>query len=103
MEELNQKIDELTKKIEFLERQEKKRIKKRKIAITLKIIKYVTVIAIILIIYTKFNNSFIKPTKEKVDFVEEKISSVDGKVDEIGDTIKEKWDKIKDLNPFKKD
>ena len=103
MEELARKIDELTKKIEFLETQEKKRIKKRKIELTLKIIKYITIISLILIIYIKFNNTFIKPTKEKIDFVEEKISSVDGKVDNIGDTVKEKWESIKNINPFKKD
>ena len=103
MEELTRKIDELTKKIEFLETQEKKRIKKKKIDTTLKIIKYVTIITIVLIIYTKFNNTFIKPTKEKIDFVEEKISSVDIKVDKISDTVKEKWESLKNINPFKKD
>ena len=102
MEELNQKIDELTKKIEFLEKQEKKRIRKRNIEIALKITKYTVIAIIILTIYTKFNNNFIKPTKEKIDYVEEKLSSVDGKIDKIGDTIKDKWESIKDLNPFKK-
>lgn len=103
MEELIRKIDELTKKIEFLETQEKKRIRKRKIEITLKIIKYAVIIILLIIIYTKFNNTFIKPTKEKIDFVEEKISSVDIKVDKIGDTVKEKWESLKNINPFKKD
>lgn len=103
MEELTRKIDELTKKIEFLETQEKKRIRKNKIDITLKIIKYATIIAFILIIYIKFNNTFIKPTKEKIDYVEEKLSSVDGKVDKIGDTVKEKWESVKNWNPLKKD
>ena len=96
MEELTRKIDELTKKIEFLETQEKKRIRKRKIEITLKIIKYAVIIILLIIIYTKFNNTFIKPTKEK-------ISSVDIKVDKIGDTVKEKWESLKNINPFKKD
>ena len=103
MEELIRKIDELTKKIEFLETQEKKRIKKKKIDTTLKIIKYGLIITIILTLYIKFNNTFIKPTKEKIDFVEEKISSVDIKVDKIGDTVKEKWESLKNINPFKKD
>lgn len=103
MEELIKKIDELTQKVEFLEKQEKKRITKKKIDTTLKIIKYATIITLILIVYTKFNNTFIKPTKEKIDFVEEKISSVDIKVDKIGDNIKEKWESIKNINPFKKD
>lgn len=103
MEELIKKIDELTQKVEFLEKQEKKRITKKKIDTTLKIIKYGLIITIILTLYIKFNNTFIKPTKEKIDFVEEKISSVDIKVDKIGDNIKEKWESIKNINPFKKD
>ena len=103
MEELIKKIDELTQKVEFLETEEKKRIKKKKIDTTLKIIKYGIIISIILMIYIKFNNKFIKPTKEKIDFVEEKISSVDGKVDSIGETVKEKWESIKNWNPLKKD
>lgn len=103
MEELTRKIDELTKKVEFLENQEKKRIKKKKFDTTLKIIKYGIIIAIILTLYIKFNNTFIKPTKAKIDFVEEKISSVDVKVDKIGDTVKEKWESIKNWNPLKKD
>ena len=101
MEELNQKIDELTKKIEFLEKQEKKRIRKRNIEIALKITKYTVIAIIILTIYTKFNNNFIKPTKEKIDFVEEKISSVDLKVDKIGDVVKDKWESLKNWNPLK--
>ncbi len=103
MEELIKKIDELTQKVEFLEKQEKKRITKKKIDTTLKIIKYGLIITIILTLYIKFNNTFIKPTKEKIDFVEEKISSVDIKVDKIGDNIKEKWESLKNINPFKKD
>lgn len=84
MEELTRKIEELTKKVEFLETQEKKRIKKKNFETILKIIKYAIIIVLLIILYTKFNNTFIKPTKEKIDFVEEKISSVDGKVDSIG-------------------
>lgn len=103
MEELTRKIDELTKKIEFLETQEKKRIRKKKIDTILKIIKYAVIIILLIIIYTKFNNTFIKPTKEKIDFVEEKISSVDGKVDSIGENVKEKWESVKNWNPLKKD
>ncbi len=103
MEELTRKIEELTKKVEFLETQEKKRIKKKNFETILKIIKYAVIIVLLIILYTKFNNTFIKPTKEKIDFVEEKLSSVDGKVDKIGDTVKEKWESVKNWNPLKKD
>ena len=103
MEELIKKIDELTQKVEFLEQQEKKRIKKKNFETILKITKYTIIIVLLIIVYTKFNNTFIKPTKEKIDFVEEKISSVDGKVDSIGNTVKEKWESVKNWNPLKKD
>lgn len=101
MEELLLKIDELTKKVEFLETQEKKRMKKQKIKTTLKIIKITTIILIILIIGIKINNKIIKPTQEKLDFVEEKVSAVDKKVDTVGDFLKDKLDALKGLNPFK--
>ena len=53
--------------------------------------------------YIKINNKIIKPTREKLDFVEEKISNVDEKVDKVGEYIKDKWEGIKSINPFKKD
>ena len=102
MDELLLKIDELTKKVEFLEKQEKKRIRKRNFDLTVKIIKYAVIIALLLTIYININNKVIKPTKQKIDFVEEKISNVDEKIDNVGDFLKEKLGFIKDLNPFKK-
>lgn len=103
MEELQLKIDELTKKIEFLEQQEKKRIKNKNIKTTFRIVKIIIIVAILGIIYINVNNKIVKPTREKLDFVEEKIKVVDEKVDGVGDFLKDKLDSIKGLNPFKKD
>lgn len=101
MEELLLKIEELTKKVEFLETQEKKRIKKQNIKTTLTITKIAIIVLITLIIGIKINNKIIKPTQEKLDFVEEKVKVVDEKVDSVGDFLKDKLDVIKGLNPFK--
>ena len=103
MEELIKKIDELTQKVAFLEKEEKKRVRKRKINTTLKILKISAIVLILLMFYIKINNKIIKPTREKLDFVEEKISNVDEKVDKVGDYLKDKWEGIKNINPFKKD
>lgn len=103
MEELLLKIDELTKKVEFLEKQEKKRIKSKNFKTFLKILKIAIIIGIVLFIGIKINNKIVKPTREKLDFVEEKIKVVDKKVDGVGDFLKDKVDSIKGLNPFKKD
>lgn len=101
MEELLLKIDELTKKVEFLETQEKKRIKKQNIKTALKITKIAIIVLIILIVYININNKIIKPTQEKLEFVEEKVKVVDEKVDGVGDFLKDKLDALKGLNPFK--
>ncbi len=103
MEELLLKIDELTKKVEFLEKQENKRIKSKNFKTFLKILKIAIIIGIVLFIGIKINNKIVKPTREKLDFVEEKIKVVDEKVDGVGDFLKDKVDSIKGLNPFKKD
>ena len=103
MEELLLKIDELTKKVEFLENQEKKRIKEKKIKTAFKITKIAVIVGIVLFIGIKINNKIVKPTREKLDFVEEKIKVVDEKVDGVGDFLKDKVDSLKGLNPFKKD
>ena len=103
MEELLLKIDELTKKVEFLENQEKKRIKSKNFKTFLKILKIAIIVGIVLFIGIKINNKIVKPTREKLDFVEEKIKVVDEKVDGVGDYIKDKWDSLKGINPFKKD
>ena len=103
MEELLLKIDELTKKVEFLENQEKKRIKSKNFKTFLKILKIAVIVGIVLFIGIKINNKIVKPTREKLDFVEEKIKVVDEKVDGVGNFLKDKIDSIKGLNPFKKD
>ena len=103
MEELLLKIDELTKKVEFLENQEKKRIKNKNFKTVLKILKIAIIVGIILFIGIKINNKIVKPTREKLDFVEEKIKVVDEKVDGVGEFLKDKVDTLKNINPFKKD
>lgn len=103
MEELLLKIDELTKKVEFLENQEKKRIKSKNFKTFLKLLKIAVIVGIVLFIGIKINNKIVKPTREKLDFVEEKITSVDEKVDKVGEFLKDKVDTIKNINPFKKD
>ena len=102
MEEILAKLDELTKKVEFLEKQEKKRIKEKKFKTALKITKIAVIVLIILIIGIKINNKIVKPTREKIDYVGEKSQVVDEKLDGGGDFIKDKWDSLKGINPFSK-
>lgn len=65
--------------------------------------KIAIIVGIVLFIGIKINNKIVKPTREKLDFVEEKIKVVDEKVDGVGNFLKDKIDSIKGLNPFKKD
>ena len=102
MEELLLKIDELTKKVEFLEKQEKKRIKEKKIKTAFEITKIAIIVGIVLFIGIKINNKIIKPTRESLEYVEEKVKVVDEKLDGVGDFLKIKWDSLKGINPFNK-
>lgn len=79
-------ILELEKRIEVLEKAEQKRIKKRKREIIFKLIKYITIIVLIILTITYINNNYIKPYKEKIDNVE--------------NFINEKWNIIQNFNPF---
>ena len=87
------KILELERRIAFLEGEENKRIKKRKIKIAFEIIKIVLVLSLIIGGYVYIYSNFIKPYKETIDSVNEKI---DGVEEFIGD----KWDLISKYNPF---
>jgi len=88
-----EKIKELTARIEKLEKAENKRIAKRKLKIVLKILKYLILLIIIIFIYNYINNKYIKPYKEKIDYVDDKITSIESFVDD-------KWQKIQKYNPF---
>ena len=85
------KILELERRIAFLEGEENKRIKKRKIKIAFEIIKIVLVLSLIIGGYVYIYSNFIKPYKETIDSVNEKI---DGVEEFIGD----KWDLISKYN-----
>ena len=88
-----EKIKELTERIEKLEKAENKRILKRNIKIALKIIEITIIIVIILTVYYKINNTLIKPYKNKVDYIEEKVNTVEK-------FVKDKWNAIQKYNPF---
>ena len=66
------KIRELTERIEKLEKAENKRIAKKRIEIGFKVAKILIIIILILIAY-----SYIKPYKEKIDNINEKVDNVE--------------------------
>ena len=88
-----EKIKELTERIEQLEKAENKRKLKRNIKITIKVIEILAILTIILITYYQINTKLIKPYKDKIDYLEEKINTVEN-------FAKEKWESIKKYNPF---
>lgn len=90
-----EKIEELTKRIEKLEKEENKRKSKAKIKTIYKITKLIVIIILLLLGYNYLNNKFIKPYKEKVDYV-------DGKINSIESYINDKWDNLQKYNPFSK-
>lgn len=94
-QQLENKIQELTTRIEYLEKKELKRTRKKQMQIGLQILKVIAILSIIFIVYIKINNKLIKPYKEKIDYVEEKVDNVET-------FVKEKWESIKKLNPFDK-
>lgn len=85
-----EKIIELTKRIEILEAAEKKRIAKRKIKIAYELTKIIILITIFLTAYLYVNNKVIKPYKEKVDFINEKV-------DNFGNLVEDKFNGIKNI------
>ena len=89
-----EKIIELTKRIEILEAAENKRIKQKKIKIAYEITKIVIILGIILTGYIYINVKVIKPYKEAVNKVNDKINNVQ-------DFFTNQSDKVKDW--FKKD
>lgn len=102
IEQLKNTIAELNKRIEYLEKKELKRTRKKQIQIALNIIKILAIVTIIFIIYTNINNKIIKPYKEKMEYVEEKIDYVEEKANNIETYIKEKIELIQKYIPIKK-
>lgn len=106
MTEQEKIIEELREKVAFLEKQENKRIRKKKITITLKVIKVLAILTIIFLIYYRVNNKVIKPMQEKLDLVETKYDDLKGYVEEKYDGIKgyleDKIDFVQKYIPGKK-
>ena len=88
-----EKIKELTERIEVLEKAENKRIVKRKIKIIFSTLKTVIILGVILFGYIYINNNYIKPYKEKIDYVNDKVETIESFVDD-------KWQSIQKFNPF---
>ena len=77
-----EKIEELTKRIEILEKAENKRIAKRKIKIAYEVTKIIILIAILLTAYLYVNNKIIRPYQEKVDYINDKLNNAQGFVED---------------------
>ena len=77
-----EKIRELTQRIEKLEKEENKRILKRRIEIGTKVVIGLIVMALLVAAYIYVNNTIIKPYKEKIDYVNEKVDTVQNFIDE---------------------
>ena len=93
MMDYEQRILELEKRIQFLEKMENKRITKRKIKIIFEVGKLLLLVTLIVGGYMYIYNNYIKPYKENIDYFNEKIENVENFIDE-------KWDLINKYNPF---
>ena len=89
-----EKIKELTERIEVLEKAENKRIAKRKLKMIFTTIKFVIIIGLLLFGYIYINNHYIKPYKEKIDYVNDKVETIES-------FVNDKWQSIQKYNPFK--
>lgn len=83
-----EKINELTKRIEILEAAENKRITKRKIKIAYELAKIIILIVILLSAYLYINSKVIKPYKEKVDYINDKVNNVQNFVEDKFNSFK---------------
>ena len=77
-----EKIRELTERVEKLEKAENKRILKRRIEIGTKIVIGLIIVILLVVAYIHINNTIIKPYKEKIDYVNEKVDKVQGFIDD---------------------
>ena len=67
-----EKIKELTERIEKLEKAEKKRVIKKRIEIAWGLAKLIVLVVLVFMAW-----SYIKPYKEKIDLVSEKVDKVE--------------------------
>ena len=81
--EYEEKISELTERIEYLEKKERRRVIKARIALFFRLI---ILGIIIFFIYKAY--MFIKPYKEKIDKIDEKVTNVESFVNEKMDSLK---------------
>lgn len=88
-----EQILELKKRIEVLEKAERKRIIKHRRTIIFTVIKYCLIIIILVIGCSYVYNNYIKPYKEKIDNFEQKVDTVE-------DFVTDKWEIIQEFNPF---
>ena len=77
-----EKILELQRRIEVLEKAESKRIAKRKRQIVFEVCKVAVILGIVVLFGIYVYSNWVKPYKEKVDFVNDKIESVEGFVND---------------------
>ena len=89
----DKKILELQRRIEILEKAENKRIAKKKRQIIFEICKIAVFLIILVLGYCFVYIKFIKPYKEKVNFINNKIESVE-------DFVNDKLNVIDKYNPF---
>lgn len=71
-----EKIRELTERIEKLEKAENKRVIKKRIEIAWGLFKLLVIIVLLIMAY-----NYIKPYKEKIDNVTEKVDKVENYID----------------------
>ena len=71
-----EKIRELTERIEKLEKAENKRVIKRRIEIAWGLFKLLVIIVLLIMAY-----NYIKPYKEKIDNVTDKVDKVENYID----------------------
>ena len=72
-----EKIKELTERIEVLEKAENKRITKKKLEITVRIVEILVIIIVLFLGYIYVNNTYIQPYKEKIDYVNDKVEDIE--------------------------
>ena len=77
-----EKIMELTERVEKLEKAENKRIIKRRIEIITKVVIGIIILILLFMAYNYVNTTIIKPYKEKIDYVNEKVDTVQNFVDD---------------------
>ena len=77
-----EKIRELTDRVEKLEKAENKRIIKRRIEIITKVVIGIIILILLFMAYNYVNTTIIKPYKEKIDYVNEKVDTVQSFVDD---------------------